>query len=187
MYYCSVFKITKSFHHSQRKIDTGDKNSYENYNSKTTFQQCIVIQRLTSKHSSFFKPISYRLYQKVKRVNRLSINVHMSTLHVQSNILCIQSFKNFFQTLPLILCTYIRFFNCNRLSMTVYIPVMHCLQCVTLLVYFQLQDVCDVVSKGLDSTTLTFTKTTSCVSKTILGALAMILVRVKITQNSLRL
>lgn len=30
-------KITKSFHHSQRKIDTGDKNSYENYNSKTTF------------------------------------------------------------------------------------------------------------------------------------------------------
>lgn len=78
-------KITKSFHHSQRKIDTGDKNSYENYNSKTTFQQCIVIQRLTSKHSSFFKPISYRLYQKVKRVIRLSINVHMSTLHVQSN------------------------------------------------------------------------------------------------------
>lgn len=111
----------------------------------------------------------------------------MSTLHVQSNILCIQSFKNFFQTLPLILCTFIRFFNCNRLSMTVYIPVMHCLQCRTLLVYFQLQDVCDVVSKGLDSTTLTFTKTTSCVSNTILGALAMILVRVKITQNSLRL
>lgn len=46
-------KITKSFHHSPMKIDPGDKNSYEDYSSKTTFYQIdIVIQRFTSKHSS---------------------------------------------------------------------------------------------------------------------------------------
>lgn len=47
-------KITKSFHHSPMKIDPGDKNSYEDYSSKTTFYQIdIVIQRFTSKHSSY--------------------------------------------------------------------------------------------------------------------------------------
>eukprot|EP00105_Crassostrea_gigas_P020154 XP_011438871.1 PREDICTED: yolk ferritin isoform X2 [Crassostrea gigas] len=33
----------------------------------------------------------------------------------------------------------------------------------------KLQDVCDVVSKGLDSTTLTFTKTTSCICNFMTG------------------